>query len=376
VRIEPFEMERWQSTYEHQVAYNLSESGVHPLSTRELLALPGETPAPSQRQLLDIRLGYAQGNGAEPLHDRVALLYPGSDRDNILITHGGAEANFLTTLELLEAGDHVVFMVPNYMQVGGLSDGWGAEVSPWPLEEETGWDADLERLGSLLRPDTKLIVVTNPNNPTGKSLGEKFVEGVVAAAEKTGAWILSDEVYRGAERDGPVTPTFWGKYDRLVVTSGLSKAYGLPGLRIGWAASPDKKKIERLWSYHDYSTICPSPPMEALATCALDPLRREKILGRTTEILRTNLPIAVEWAKEQGARFSFRPPDAGAILWLRYDDKVGSLDLAERLRKEEDVLIVPGEHFGMDGFMRIGYGGTANELREGLARVRRVMDRL
>jgi len=374
MRIEPFVMERWQSTWEHQVSYNLSESGVHPLTIRELLEMPGGSGGLDPGRLLDIRLGYAQGNGREDLRRRIALLYPDAGPDNVLVTHGGAEANFLTTLRLIEEGDEVVMMLPNYMQTHGLVRGWGARVRPWHLKPGDRWDPDMEELEAAVNEKTRLIILTNPNNPTGRVFDAEVLDRVAEIAEGVGAWILSDEIYRGAELDRGETPSMWGRTDRLVVTSGLSKAYGLPGLRIGWAASPDPEMISELWSYHDYSSICPSPATEALAAFAMEPERRENILERTRDVLRTNLPLLLEWVGSQEGLFEYIRPEAGAILWVRYALEVGSGELAERVRSEQDTLIVPGDQFGMDRYLRLGYGPPHDYLMEGLARLKHVME--
>ena len=373
MKIEPFEMERWQSTFEHKVDYNLSESGVHPLTVSELLAMPGDGPALTLDELLETRLGYAQGNGIEPLRERISLIYPGATIDNILVTHGGAEANFLATLELIKPGDEVVIMLPNYMQTWGLVQGWGAEVKPWLMREENDWQPDPDELSRLVTPKTKLIVITNPNNPTGKVFRDPMLETVVAAASEVGAWVLADEIYRGAENAGEETPSVWGTYDRILITSGLSKAYGLPGLRIGWVASPAVDRISTLWSYHDYSTICSSPLTEALATHALEPVRRQNILERTRSIIRHNLPLLKEWIDSEEGLFSPTQTDAGAIMWVRYHLDVDSLELAERVRVDQSVLIEPGDHFGVDHYLRLGFGDEHSYLAEGLDRVREVL---
>lgn len=375
MHIEPFEMERWQSTFEHKVSYNLSESGVHPLTVKELLELPGGDPSFTIQDLLKTGLGYAQGNGDEILRELISVIYPGSDIQNILVTHGGAEANFLATLELLEPGDEVVLMLPNYMQTYGLTRGWNAVVKPWTMSEEKDWQPDITELEEAVSEKTRLIIITNPNNPTGLVFREPLIEAVVTAAERSGAWILADEIYRGAELEGPETPSFWNRYDRLLITSGLSKAYGLPGLRIGWVASPLVDKITTLWAYHDYSTICSSPLTEALAKHALEPSRREMILERTRGILNRNLPLLKQWVEGEDGMFSYVEPQAGAIMWVRYNLDINSLELAERVRIEEDTLIEPGDHFGVDHYLRLGYGPEHDYLAEGLNRVRKVLER-
>lgn len=371
MRIEPFAMERWQSTWEHRTRFNLSESGVRPLSIGELLSLEGDSPAPAALDMLRIRLGYTQGNGAAELRERIALIYPGADHESVLVTTGSSEANFLAALALLEPDDHVVFLAPNYLQLRGLGRAWGGAVTELLHREELGWDIDPDEIDRAVTPKTKLIVVTNPNNPTGKVLGEATLDRIAGAAARAGAWVIADEVYRGAELSGDETPSLWERCERVVVTGGLSKAYGLPGLRVGWAISKDPALVERLWSYHDYTSICPAGPSEVLAIAALDPVRRLRILERTRGILRENLPVIRAWADAEPGRFTYRPPDAGAILWVRYEGSAPSAEIAERLRAQEDVLVVPGAHFGMEGFLRIGYGLPAEQLEQGLARIGR-----
>ena len=233
MKYDPFVMERWQSTYEHRVRFNLSESGVHPLSVTELFTL-----ADVGADALDVRLGYGQSNGSDELRNLIASLYPGATDASVLVTAGGAEANFIAFWELIQPEALVSVMLPNYMQVPGLLESFGARVHPFHLAEEDGWQPDLNELENGLREGARFILITNPNNPTGAVLDDTSVSGIVELADRYGAWILADEVYRGAELDGPETPSLWGLHDRVLITNSLSKAYGLPGLRIGWVVGP------------------------------------------------------------------------------------------------------------------------------------------
>jgi hypothetical protein len=366
MRVEQFEMERMQSTWENQVAYNLSESGVTPLSLGDLVNDPAVHDA-----LMRERLRYTQSNGTARLRDLIASQYPGAIADHVQVTNGGAEANYITTWNLVEPGDEIVFMVPSYMQTWGLVRAFGATVREWPLirpDGSKGWRMDVDALDRLVTAKTKLIVICNPNNPTGARFEADDLDRVAAAAERHGSWILSDEVYRGAERDGRETPTMWGRSERVVITSGLSKAYGLPGLRVGWIVGPSKL-VASLWSYHDYTTISPGALSDFLACRALGPEQRGRILARTRGILNTNFPVIEEWLRDHGGLFSFAPPDAGAIVYVRYHHAINSTALVNQLREQKSVLIVPGDHFGMDGYLRIGYGDETGYLREGLNRL-------
>jgi aspartate/methionine/tyrosine aminotransferase len=374
MKLEPFAMERMQSTYENQVAFNLSESGVHPLTLGELV-----DDAAAREALLAEGLRYTQSNGTQPLRESIAALYPGATSDHIQVTNGGSEANYITTWNLVEPGDEVVMMVPNYMQTWGLARAFGATVKEWPLVNdarqghaeaargEGGWRIDADGLERVMSPRTKLVVICNPNNPTGARFEAGDLDRIAAIADRHGSWILSDEIYRGAERDGRETPTIWGRSDRVIVTSGLSKAYGLPGLRIGWIVGPPSR-IASLWSYHDYTTIAPGALSDALARHALEPARRERILARTRGILNQNYPIIAKWLDDHAGMFSYAPPDAGAIVYTRYHCHpwINSTDLVTRLRLEKSVLIVPGDHFGMDHYLRLGFGDEPEHLRSGL----------
>lgn len=371
MKIEPFLMERMQSVWENRVPHNLSESGVHPMTVAELLEASDAgkgTTGGAAASLLSTRLAYIQSNGSDELRAAIASLYPATSADEIVVTNGTAEANYISVWRLVDPGDEVVLMLPNYMQIWGVLGGQRASVVPLQLREENGWNLDPQDLRSVVTARTKLIAVCNPNNPTGSALSTDAMTAVVDAASKVGAWILSDEVYRGAERSGTETPTFRGLYDRLLVTAGLSKAYGLPGLRIGWVVGP-APIVAELWGRKDYLTIAPGALSEPLARAALAPHARKRILERTRRILNANFPVLDQWVGERGSELAMIAPRAGAIAWIRYRWKIGSLELVARLRDEKGVLVVPGDHFGMDGYVRLGFGNEAADLREGLSRI-------
>ncbi len=363
MKITPFEMERWQSTWEHRVALNLSESGVHPLTSAELLEIADVEVS----GLLAQRLGYNQSNGTDELRAAIAGIYPGADPSNVLVTNGGSEANYVTTWHLFDRDDFVVMETPNYMQMWGQSKNFAGAVKAFRLREDCGWSPDLDQLRDRAR-GARAIVVTNPNNPTGAILTESEVDAIVEIAGNSGAWIVADEIYAGAEIGNHSSPTFWGRYDRLVVTGGLSKAYGLPGLRIGWLLGP-VDLVEQLWSYKDYTTIAPGVMSDYLARVALAPETRQRIRERTRAILGENLPIIKEWLEARPDIFEFIAPRAGAICYTRYKLDIGSSELARRLKDEHGVLIVPGDHFNMDGYLRIGFGLPRSELLEALRRL-------
>ncbi|HUH11461.1 MAG TPA: aminotransferase class I/II-fold pyridoxal phosphate-dependent enzyme [Longimicrobiales bacterium] len=365
MKLPTFVLERWQSTWENRVDINLSESGVHPLTVGELQALTGDD------DLFATLLGYGQTNGSERLREHIAALYEGAAPTHVSVTNGGAEANFVALWELVLPGAPVVMLLPTYMQGHGLARAFGARLREVWLREERGWQPDPEEIEEAAGDDARVIVVTNPGNPTGTALSEDARAAVLRAAERSGAWILADEVYAGAELEGDVTASFWGAAERVVCTGSLSKAYGLPGLRMGWAVAPEEL-AERLWARTDYTTIAPSVLSDRLASDALRPDVRPRILARTRAILRRNLPVVRRWV-DATPGLSLHPPVAGAIAYVGYTGGPDSDELAARILEETSVLVVPGSQFGMGRYLRIGYGIGEAELEEGLGRVGEVL---
>ena len=368
-------MERLQSTWENRVAWNVSESGVHPLRVEELADTQEARAAVLAQDLV-----YTQTNGTSELRSGIARHYPDAGPDNIQVTNGGSEANLVTLLHLIQPGDDVVMMTPNYMQVHGLAKALGASVRKWPLIlDETGeaprWRVDVQALSSLLTDRTRVILICNPNNPTGLRIDAAVLDAIAREAARVGAWIVSDEIYRGAELDDVETPSMWGRSDRVIVTSGLSKAYGLPGLRIGWLVAPPEVAAAT-WAIHDYTTIGPGAVNDRLARLAFVPSRHARLIARTRGILRTNYPVVRKWIERRAPLLSHAAPDAGAIVFVRYRHGINSTLLVERLRDEQSVLVVPGDHFGMDGFLRIGFGSDPAHLLGSLERIGEMLDSL
>ena len=366
MHLETFQLERRQSLWENRVAYNLTETGIHPFRLRELL---NESEC---AELLDLHQGYGQTNGSIPLRESISRLYPDCHRDRVLVTNGSIEANFVAIWSLLEPGDELVLMLPNYMQIWGLARSLGVEVKPFYLKESLGWQPDLDELARMITPKTKMIAVCNPNNPTGSVLSQEARERLVTLADSVGAWLYADEIYRGAELEGPETPSFFGTYEKAMVCGGLSKAYALPGLRIGWLVGP-QPQIEAAWACRDYTTIATTAVSNYVANLALEPARRDRILTRNRRMLVENLDHLQRWAEAQNGLFRFRPPSAGGMAFLHYDLAINSTDLVERVKRETSTLIVAGDCFGMDHWVRIGIGSEPDYLLEGLDRFERVL---
>ena len=368
--IDQFAMERYQSLYWHLVDYDLSESGVLPMTMRELLGPASDADA----FLAGTSLGYPLSEGSDETRSNIAAWYPEATAPNITVVNGGSEANFLTVWSLLEPGDRLAFMIPNYMQGWGLGRHFGKATDTFRLRmRDTGWALDVDGMIRTIKNKTKIVMICNPNNPTGHVLSEGELEAVVTAADRVGAWIVADEIYRGAELDAEVSsPTFWGRYDKVVITSGLSKAFAMPGLRVGWAVSTPEM-IERIRQRHDYTTLSPNMISDRLAALAMYPDVRESILTRTRTIIRANYPSLLGWLETHEGIFDWVRPVAGAIQYVKYRLPINSTELVERIREERSVLLVPGDMFGLKKGLRFGFGFDMEKTMKGLALVDEVL---
>ena len=360
-----FQLERQMSVWEYTVTYNLSESGVHPMSVAELAK-----DAPNFiDELLATGLNYPQTNGSIELRDNIAALYPGSNRDNVVVTTGAAQANFTSLLTLLDPGDELLVMLPNYMQIWGVGKNYKLDVKTFSLDQELDWGLDIDAFNQQVSEKTRLIAVCNPNNPTGHIMSQAEMDAVIDAADGVGAWILADEVYAGAEHKGDeVTPSFWGKYERVLAIGSLSKAYALPGLRIGWVVAPSAV-AENIWARQDYVTICTTMLSNKIAAYALSPPVRARLLARTRAHVRAGYRNFARWCEDHSDLISVTPPQAAAVAFVRYHREINSSELVDRLIHEQDTYVVPGDHFGLDHYLRISYGLSQDFVNEGLNRI-------
>jgi len=301
LKIPQFEMERMQSTWENVIEYDMSESGVRPVTLRELGEMGLDLEA-----ILDMPLGYSQSNGTIPLRESLAAIYPGATADHIEVTNGTSEANYLLALALLRDGDRIALQVPNYMQLWGVPKSLGAQVDTFRLRIDLDWEVDWQEFERAVTEKTRIVYVSNPNNPSGSILSGEAMRRIVDRCEKVGAYLLADEVYQGAEIDCERTPSFWGMSDRVIVCSGLSKAYGIPGVRIGWIVGP-KEVVAECWTQHDYLTIGPNKISDQVARVAV--ANRERLYARTRAILRQNLPKMTSFCAELSDFLTFLAPN-------------------------------------------------------------------
>jgi aspartate/methionine/tyrosine aminotransferase len=349
VKIEPFALERWMTAHELSASYDIAESGILPLSTNDLLAFE----EPEERQtilegLLETPLGYSEASGSLELRTTLANTYRDCTPENILVTTGAIEANFLLFNVLLDPGDHVVAVNPAYQQLNSVPRAVGAEVSLWRIGPQS-YRYDLDELERLMTPRTRLIVVNTPHNPTGAMLSAEELGRVYELAESVGAWLLCDEAYRwlevpGGDRFAP--PAF--EYGPSAISVGtISKPFGLPGLRIGWMAAPPDIVAE-CWSMRDYVSLS----------------------------IGENLEATKRFVEERSGFLSWTPPRGGLLALLRYELDVPSLELANRLSEEHGVMLAPGSAFGFEHHLRIGIGQDPPVFAEGLRRAGAFFDQL
>lgn len=363
MQIDTFQLERSQSLWENTVAFNLTESGLHPFTLRELLS--GEEIA----ALLDLPLGYGHTEGEPGLRAAIAALHPGAGPDQVLVTTGSSEANLLTVLSLLGPGDEMVFVTPNFMQMPGIARALGAVAREVPLRlDGDRWHLDLDAVERAVTPRTRLISVCNPNNPTGAVLDEAERAGLAVVAARHGIVLHADEIYRGAERDGPETRTLFGAAPDVVVTGGLAKAMALAGLRIGWMVAP-RSLIDEAMRRQDYTTIGSNVLGQRLAMLSLAPERRARIAERNRRLLQRNIGHLADWIAGRPGIFDWVPPQAGAMAFLRYRLPMASEALTHRLRETTGVFVVAGSWFGMEGHLRLGIGGEPGQFEQALARI-------
>ena len=362
MKIEEFALERIQSLYENTVELNLSDSGVHPMSLNELLC------EEEMSELRSLELGYGWTNGAVSLRRTIAALYKGRGPDDVIVTNGSSEANFLMVMALLDPGDEIVVFTPNYLQIWGWARALGVTVKTIAHKEELDWEPDLGELKGLVTPKTRLVTICHPNNPTGMVLDSNAMQELVALAADNDIYLHADEIYKGSELFGPEPPSFLDLYDKAIVTNGLSKAMALPGLRIGWLAGP-ARDIYAAWQRKDYTSITTSALSEYVAERVLKPGLRGKILDRSKRILRENLSLLSDWVNSNCNQFGLVPPKAGGMAFVRYSRAVNSTELVDALRNEQGVLLLPGDVYGLDGYFRVGIGGPRDRLEQGLARI-------
>ena len=368
MKFEPFALERWMTTYELNVEYDIAESGIFPQTANELLCFEPESERDQVlKRLLDLRLGYSEARGTLELRSLLAETYANCSADNILVTTGAIEANFLLFNVLLSPGDHVVAPYPAYQQLYSVPRAIDCDVDLWEVRSDGGFHFDLDELERLVRPRTRMIVINSPHNPTGAMLTASETQRVYDIAKAVGALVLSDEAYRWLAVPGGIDPAppMYDLGPHGISVGTLSKPFGLPGLRLGWMVA-SAEIAARCWATRDYVSLSPGKLNDALAILAIK--HRDKIIARNEAIISSNLSTANAWFARHADILSWDPPRGGLLALLRYNLDIPSLDLANKLAEEYSVMLAPGSAFGFEHHLRIGIGQEPSIFAAGLER--------
>ena len=363
MQIEPFKVEIWMNEWETRCTYNLAETCVASVTINELLQLSGRNQA-DLSELLPMKMTYGAIEGSTRLRQAITALYADKTVEDITITHGTIAANMLVHKALVSRGDHVVSVVPTYQQHYSIPSSIEANIETLPLQAEDGFLPDLDKLRTMVTPETKLITLTNPNNPTGALIGREMLQEIVEIARENDAYILCDEVYRGTGQVGDgMSPSIVDLYEKGISTASTSKAFSLAGLRVGWVVAPEEV-TKQILIHRDFDTISVGMINDHFAAIALE--NKDKLLARSHKITRDNLAILDAWV-EREPRVSWVKPSAGTTAMLKIDVPMSSREFCVDLVKTTGVMLTPGDAFDMEGYARIGFANDTQILRDGLA---------
>ena len=359
--IKTFQLERYFAEWEFTAPYLLTASDCETLSIGELLTLTN-TPL---SVLTDLRLSYTDSQGEPVLREVIAGFYPELTAENIIVTNAPEEAIFITMMSLLDAGDRVVVQNPCYQSLSEVAKFRGCTVTAWPLlETEMGWQLDLDHLAALLTPDTKLLVINAPHNPTGYLPSREEFEIIIELVAERNIWLFCDEMYHGLEYDpARRLPSASSRYERAISLWGMSKTFGLPGLRIGWLALQDNALRDQLIEFKDYTTICNSAPSELLAQIALK--YADVLIERNLAIIQQNLALVPDFLSACPDIFTWREPVAGPIAFAQLQE--GSAQaFCKTVVNDCGVLLAPSATFDF-GDQHVRFGLGRKNFAEGLA---------
>lgn len=352
MKLPSFKLERFFAKYEFKARYMLSGSDCESMSIRDLLNLvPG-----SDEQFHQQWLGYTESPGSPELRQEIAWLYERIDPDEILVHTGAEEAIFILMNVLLEAGDHIIVHQPGYQSLTEVAHSIGCDVTAWYANENDNWELDIDFLRASIRPNTRMIVINCPHNPTGYLMSQPKLKEILDIAAQHDIVVFSDEVYRFLEHnEADRLPAACDLYDNAVSLGVMSKTYGLPGLRIGWIATRNRAIYDKMAAFKDYTTICNSAPSEFLATLALR--NREKIVRRTLDIVLHNLDVLDSFFAQHRDLFGWQRPKAGSTAFPSLKSETDAETFCTDLVEAKSVLLLPSTCFDFGNrHFRIGYG--------------------
>ena len=363
MKIKPFAVEEWMNAWEVGAKYNIAETCVDSISMNELFELTGEDKTEFLNRLCARRLSYGDIEGLPEFRKGVCGLYKTLNIENIVPTHGASGANHHVFYSLISPGDRVVSIMPTYQQLYSIPESYGADVQILHLSKENNYLPDLEKLRRLVTPETKMICINNPNNPTGALMSEQLLREIVEIAHSADAWILCDEVYRHLSQEDGWCPSIVDLYEKGISVSSMSKVFSLAGLRLGWIATHDMSVVKSCLSHRDYNLVSCGVFDEMLAAAALK--HSEKLLERSRKIVRENLQILDNWVSSE-PHVSYVKPKAGTTALVYYDLDIPSYEFCEEMYKKTGAFVTPGDCFEVPHSMRIGYAYGKQDLIDGL----------
>ncbi|MBB6218118.1 aspartate/methionine/tyrosine aminotransferase [Anaerosolibacter carboniphilus] len=370
MKIRDFGVEMWMAKYENDALYNIAETCVASITVDELLAIAGMKDEAFEK-IGKMKMTYGAIEGSMELRSEICKLYKHVETENVTVTHGTIGANALVYDVLVEPNDHVISVLPTYQQHYSIPESLGAKVDILPLRWENGFLPDIDELKSLIKPNTKMISINNPNNPTGAVMGLDLLNEIVEVAKSVDAYVLCDEVYRGLDHVEGFTPSIVDLYDKGISTASLSKTFSLAGLRIGWVVAL-KDVIVMANKRRDYNIISCGMIDDYLATIALK--NKDTILTRSLSIVRTNIEILNKWVNES-KHVEYIRPKGGTTAFLKYSRDIKSEELCQDIFEKAGVMLVPGTALDMEGYLRVGYANSSEVLIEGLKRLGEYFDR-
>lgn len=352
MNIKPFKLERFYTIHEFTAKYLLCSSDCEAMTIGELLQLEEDAFA----HFNNVWLGYTETTGSSSLRQNISSIYSSITADEILVCSGAQEPIFLFSQALLKSGDEVIIQFPCYQSIQSVPESLGCKVVSWTVRYDGDKPVfDMDELSKLINNKTKVIYLNSPHNPTGYHFTMEDQMAIVELARKHNCIIFSDEVYRELEHSAvDRIPAIADVYEYGVSLGVMSKAYGLPGLRIGWIATKRKDILEKMAVLKEYTTICNAAPSEFLAGVALR--NREKILNRNLEIVRKNLSLLNTFFNSFSELFSWHQPTAGPIGFVRMKFDYDDMEFANKVVKEKSVLLLPGEIYDYKGYFRVGFG--------------------
>ncbi len=363
MKIATFKVEQWMNAYETLCTYNLAETCIDSLTVRELLELAGEDVENSMMDMAEERLTYGYIEGSPELKAGIAGLYREAHSKDVIPTHGAVGANNMIISALIEPQDNMISVLPTYQQHYSIPEWIGADVRLLKLKLEDDYLPNLDELRGMVDEKTKLITINSPNNPTGSLIPEETLREIVEIAKSVGAYVLSDEVYRGISEDGSYMPSIVDLYDKGVSVGSMSKCFSLAGLRLGWIVARDPEVIRLVLERRDYDTISCGVLDDRLAALALK--HKDKIFARNREILLKSRKILDDWVNAT-PEVRYLKPVAGTTALVYYDKDMPSRELCKKLLDSKGVMFTPGECFEMEGAVRIGYAFDPELLKTGL----------